>query len=89
MGMLRNLLIRPDSIRDVSHDRAHRGVKKPSSKTRRASVSRKKSCFCPSQAAAMEPMAHATVVILAVPSALERYGVGWDDEPPSCSRIIV
>lgn len=24
-----------------------------------------------------------------VPSALERYGVGWDDEPPSHTRITV
>jgi hypothetical protein len=31
----------------------------------------------------MHLMAHTIVVALAVPSALERYGVGWDDEPPS------
>jgi hypothetical protein len=34
----------------------------------------------------MEPMARITVVAVAVPSALERYGVGWDDEPPSRRR---
>jgi hypothetical protein len=35
----------------------------------------------------MEYMTHATVVALAVPSALERYGVGWEDEPPPRTRI--
>jgi hypothetical protein len=35
----------------------------------------------------MDAMAHTTVVAAAVPSTLERYGVGWDDEPPSCKRI--
>lgn len=35
----------------------------------------------------MHLMTHTTVVALAVPSVLERYGVGWDDEPPSRSRI--
>jgi hypothetical protein len=73
------------SIRDVSCDRAHRGVKKPSSKTPLASISCKWCCICPLQAVALEPMAHAAVVALAVPSVLERYGVGWDDEPPSRS----
>jgi hypothetical protein len=28
-----------------------------------------------------------TVASCAVPSALERYGVGWDDEPPSRTSI--
>jgi hypothetical protein len=32
-------------------------------------------------------MTHTTVVAVAVPSALERYGVGWEDEPPSRTRI--
>jgi hypothetical protein len=35
----------------------------------------------------MRSMAHATVAAVAVPSALERYGVGWDDEPPSRGKI--
>jgi hypothetical protein len=35
----------------------------------------------------MRSMTHTTVVALAVPSALERYGVGWDDEPPSRGLI--
>ncbi|HYB80513.1 MAG TPA: hypothetical protein VED43_02435 [Mycobacterium sp.] len=29
------------------------------------------------------PMTRTTVVAIAVPSVLERYGAGWDDEPPS------
>jgi hypothetical protein len=35
----------------------------------------------------MDPMTPATVIALAVPSVLEHYGVGWDDEPPSRRRI--
>jgi hypothetical protein len=35
----------------------------------------------------MRFMTHTTVVALALPSALERYGVGWDDEPPSRGKI--
>jgi len=35
----------------------------------------------------MRSMTHTTIVALAVPSALARYGVGWDDEPPSRRRI--
>jgi hypothetical protein len=35
----------------------------------------------------MDPMPDATVVALAVPSVLERFGAGWDDEPPSRRRI--
>jgi hypothetical protein len=35
----------------------------------------------------MDPMHPATVVALAVPSVLELYGAGWDDEPPSRRRI--
>jgi hypothetical protein len=33
--------------------------------------------------AVMDPMVENTAVFCAVPSALERYGAGWDDEPPS------
>jgi hypothetical protein len=35
----------------------------------------------------MDAMARTTIVAVALPSALERYGVGWDDEPPSRGRI--
>jgi len=36
----------------------------------------------------MESVADNTVAACAVPSALERYGAGWEDEPPSRTRII-
>jgi hypothetical protein len=36
----------------------------------------------------MEGVADNTVAGCAVPSVLERYGAGWDDEPPSPMRII-
>ena len=32
-------------------------------------------------------MTRTTAVAIAVPSVLERYGAGWDDEPPYRSRI--
>jgi hypothetical protein len=35
----------------------------------------------------MERMAHSTVASCAVLSALERYGAGFDDEPPSRKPI--
>lgn len=31
----------------------------------------------------MDLMTRTTVIAAAVPSVLERYGAGWDDEPPS------
>jgi hypothetical protein len=34
----------------------------------------------------MDRMVDSTVATFAAPSALERYGVGWDDEPPSRLR---
>jgi hypothetical protein len=35
----------------------------------------------------MDPMVENTAASCAVPSALERYGAGWDDEPPSRTLI--
>jgi hypothetical protein len=35
----------------------------------------------------MDSMPPATVAAVAVTSVLERYGAGWDDEPPSRRRI--
>jgi len=35
----------------------------------------------------MDRMTRTTVVAVGVPSVLERYGAGWDDEPPSRTRI--
>jgi hypothetical protein len=37
----------------------------------------------------MQPMTHTAIVAEAVPSLLERYGVGWEDEPPSRRRISI
>jgi hypothetical protein len=36
----------------------------------------------------MEGVADNTVAARAVPSALERCGAGWEDEPPSRMQII-
>ena len=71
----------------IRHDSARRGVKKTSMKAPIASRSRKLRCLRAWRLGAMGSMARTTVIAVAVPSALERYGVGWDDEPPSRRRI--
>ncbi len=62
-------------------------VKRPSRKKIAPSRIRELCCWQDRSALPVERMAHSIVASCAVLSALERYGVGFDDEPPSRTPI--